>query len=58
MEPKWYVLRVFSGHENKVKALLEAGLRDNEEFKAKIHDILVPTEKVIEVKDGKKKSIY
>jgi transcriptional antiterminator NusG len=56
MEPKWYVLRVFSGHENKVKALLEAGLRDNEEFKAKIHDILVPTEKVIEVKDGKKKS--
>lgn len=56
MEPKWYVLRVFSGHENKVKTLLEAGLRDNEEFKAKIHDILVPTEKVIEVKDGKKKS--
>lgn len=56
MEFKWYVLRVFSGHENKVKALLEAGIKDDDELKAKIKDILVPTEKVIEVKDGKKKS--
>jgi transcriptional antiterminator NusG len=56
MDFKWYVLRVFSGHENKVKALLEAELKDNDELRAKIQDILVPTEKVIEVKDGKKKS--
>lgn len=56
MDFKWYVLRVFSGHENKVKALLDAGIKDDDELKAKIHDVLVPTEKVIEVKDGKKKS--
>jgi transcriptional antiterminator NusG len=56
MEPRWYVVRTFSGHENKVKDLLEAGLIDLEHLKAKIFEILVPMEKVFEVKDGKKKS--
>ncbi len=53
---KWYVVRTFSGHENKVKALLEAELRDNDEMRAKIQEVLVPTEKVFEVKDGKKRT--
>ena len=56
MELKWYVVRTFSGHENKVKNFLEAEMRDNEKLKAKLPDILVPMEKVFEVKDGKKKS--
>jgi transcription termination/antitermination protein NusG len=56
MEFKWYVVRTFSGHENKVKTLLENELNDNEQLKAKIQEILVPMEKVFEVKDGKKKS--
>ncbi len=55
-ELKWYVVRTFSGHENKVKSLIDAELRDNEKLKVKIEDVLVPTEKVFEVKDGKKKS--
>ncbi|HKB84719.1 MAG TPA: transcription termination/antitermination protein NusG [Ignavibacteriaceae bacterium] len=56
MEYKWYVVRTFSGHENKVKTLLENELGDNEPLRAKIQEILVPMEKVFEVKDGKKKS--
>ena len=56
MEAKWYVVRTFSGHENKVKSSLELGINDNESLKEKIFDILVPTEKVFEVKEGKKKS--
>lgn len=56
METRWYVVRTFSGHENKVKALLDAGINENEHLKAKIHEVLVPMEKVFEVKDGKKKS--
>ena len=56
MAEKWYVVRTFSGHENKVKQLLEAELEVRDELKAKILEILVPTEKVFEVKDGKKKS--
>ncbi len=55
-ELKWYVVRTFSGHENKVKNLIEAELADNERLQAKIESVLVPTEKVFEVKDGKKKS--
>ncbi len=56
MEARWYVVRTFSGHENKVKSFLEAGLNEHEHLKAKIFEILVPMEKVFEVKDGKKKS--
>jgi len=56
METRWYVVRTFSGHESKVKNLLETGLLEHEHLKAKISEILVPMEKVFEVKDGKKKS--
>ncbi len=56
MDYNWYVVRTYSGHENKVKSLLEAEVSDNENLKAKIQEILVPMEKVFEVKDGKKKS--
>jgi len=53
---KWYVVRTFSGHENKVKALIEMELRDNEELRSKINEVLIPIEKVFQVKDGKKKT--
>jgi transcriptional antiterminator NusG len=55
-ELRWYVVRTFSGHENKVKNLIDAELGNNERLRAKIENVLVPTEKVFEVKDGKKKS--
>jgi transcriptional antiterminator NusG len=56
MEAKWYVVRTFSGHESKVKQFLEVEILDNEQLKSKIKEILVPIEKVFEVKDGKKRS--
>ena len=56
MEAKWYVIRTFSGHESKVKQLLDAEIAEDEHLQAKIKEVLVPTEKVFEVKDGKKKS--
>ena len=56
MEAKWYVVRTFSGHENKVKQFLDADLAENEPLRAKVKEVLVPTEKVFEVKDGKKRS--
>jgi transcriptional antiterminator NusG len=55
-ELRWYVVRTFSGHENKVKNLIDGELCNNEKLRAKIENVLVPTEKVFEVKDGKKKS--
>ncbi|HKI78479.1 MAG TPA: transcription termination/antitermination protein NusG [Ignavibacteriaceae bacterium] len=56
MEFKWYVVRTFSGHENKVKTLLDTEIGENESLQSKIKEVLVPLEKVFEVKDGKKKS--
>jgi transcription termination/antitermination protein NusG len=54
-DKKWYVVRTYSGHENKVKAYIE-----NEAAQANLGDrlgsVIVPSEKVFEVKDGKKKS--
>ena len=50
---KWYVVRAVSGQENKVKNYIETeisrlGLSDY------VSQVLVPTEKVVQVKDGKK----
>jgi transcriptional antiterminator NusG len=56
MDFKWYVVRTYSGHENKVKSLLEAGLNENESLKLKIQEVLVPMEKVFEIREGKKRS--
>jgi transcription termination/antitermination protein NusG len=52
---KWYVVRTYSGHENKVKLAIEnesliQGLQE------RITRVLVPAEKIFEIKDGKKKS--
>ena len=50
---KWYVVRAVSGQENKIKAYIETeinrlGLSDY------MSQVLVPTEKVVQVRDGKK----
>lgn len=52
---KWYVVRAISGQENKIKGYIEseiehAGIMD------RVGQILVPTEKVFQVKNGKKVS--
>jgi transcriptional antiterminator NusG len=50
---KWYVIRSVSGKENKIKDYIEAEIvRLNlQDF---IEQILVPTEKVVQIRDGKK----
>lgn len=51
---KWFAVRIISGHENKVKAFLDSEIR-NEKLEDKIRNVLIPLEKVFEVKGGKKK---
>jgi len=51
----WYVIHTYSGHENKVKANLEERVRAME-MDDYIHEILVPTQEVTEIKNGKKKT--
>lgn len=54
-QKRWYALRTYSGHENKVKAHLEHEIK-LAKLDDRISTIMVPSEKIIEMKDGKKKS--
>ncbi len=49
----WYVLRAISGKEAKVKELLEAQMR-NTDLGNYLFQVLIPTEKVLTVRNGKK----
>ena len=53
-QAKWYVVHVYSGHENKVRdSLLK--MVENRNLQDLIMDVRVPTESVVEVKDGQRK---
>lgn len=53
--PKWYVVHTYSGYENKVKANLEKTI-ENRNLHDLVHDVQVPLEEQVEIKDGKKKT--
>ena len=50
---QWYVINTYSGHENKVKANLEHRI-DSMGQRVRFRRVVVPTEQVIETKDGQK----
>jgi transcriptional antiterminator NusG len=50
---RWYVVNTYSGHENKVKANLEHRI-DSMNARMSFRRVVVPTEQVIETKDGQK----
>ena len=54
MEKQWYVVNTYSGHENKVKEKLEmrAQAMDMKDY---IYRVVIPTETVVENKDGVQK---
>jgi transcriptional antiterminator NusG len=54
MAKSWYVLHTFSGHENKIERNIKKMMEDGELGEA-VTDIKVPSEKVVDVKDGKRK---
>ncbi|WP_432667328.1 transcription termination/antitermination protein NusG [Wukongibacter baidiensis] len=53
-EVKWYVAHTYSGHEKKVKANIEK-IVENRGMEDVIHEVVVPTEEKVEIKNGKKK---
>jgi transcriptional antiterminator NusG len=50
---RWYVINTYSGHENKVKANLEHRIVSMNQA-PRFRRVVVPTEQVIETKDGQK----
>lgn len=59
MDHRWYAIQTTSGHENKVKSLIQrkidADARAPEE--RPIRQALVPTQEAVEVKNGKKVTV-
>ena len=54
MAKSWYVLHTYSGYENKIEKTLRI-MKDEGQFDDVLSDIKVPSEQVVEVRDGKKK---
>ncbi|WP_304507169.1 transcription termination/antitermination protein NusG [Anaerotignum sp.] len=55
-ESRWYVVHTYSGYENKVKANIEKTV-ENRGMQDQIHEISVPLQDVVEIKDGQKKTV-
>ena len=51
MEKQWYVVNTYSGHENKVKEKLQMRA-ESMDMKDYIYRVVIPEEKVTEVKNG------
>lgn len=50
---KWYVLKVISGHENKVKSYIENEMR-RLNLDPYVTQVVIPMEKIVQIKNGKK----
>ncbi len=55
MALKWYIVHVYSGFENKVKATLEERIVVSS-HPDKFGEVLVPTEEIVELVKGKRKT--
>lgn len=53
-ELNWYVVRAVSGQEKKIKSYLETEIARNK-MESYIPEVLIPIEKVYEMRNGKKK---
>ncbi len=54
MEKKWYAVHTYSGYEEKVKIAIEDKIKKHG-LQDKISNILLPSEKVVQLKKGTKK---
>lgn len=51
---QWYAIHVFSGHEKKIQRYLENEI-EQAKLQEKIPRVLIPSEDVVEMRDGKKR---
>ena len=59
MEHRFYAIQTTAGHENKVRLLIERRISDDPrpEEERLIRQALVPTQQVVEIKNGKKVTV-
>jgi transcriptional antiterminator NusG len=51
---KWYVVRAISGKEKRVKEYLEIEMGRMKSLEENIEQVLIPTEKIFQIRNGKK----
>ena len=58
-DTRWYAIQTYSGHENKVQRLVERRIEDEpgEEDLREIREVLVPTQEVTEIRNGKRVTV-
>jgi len=56
MATGWYVLHTYSGYENKIEKTIRMMTEMGELDKEVVRDVKVPSEEVVEVRDGKKRT--
>lgn len=54
IEKRWYVMRAISGKEGKVKEYIDAMIAQHSDFAANVSQVLIPTEKIVSVRNGKR----
>lgn len=56
---RWYAVQTYSGHENKVQKLIQRRIEEEpgELEQKEIRNVLVPTQDVVEIRNGKRVSV-
>jgi transcriptional antiterminator NusG len=57
MATGWYVLHTYSGYENKIEKTIRMMTEAGDLDKDVVRDVKVPSEEVVEVRDGKKRTM-
>jgi transcriptional antiterminator NusG len=56
-EHRWYAIQVTAGHENKVRSLVQRRIQEDPRPEVERPIRLVPTQEVVEIKNGKKVTV-
>ena len=58
-DTRWYAVQTYSGHENKVQRLILRKIEEQpeEEGEGELLDVLVPTQEVVEIRNGKRVTV-
>lgn len=56
---RWYAIQSYSGHENKVQRLIQRRIDEElgEPEEKQIQEVLVPTQEVVEIRNGKRVTV-
>ena len=57
-DARWYAVQTYSGHENKVQKLIQRKIDEEPADDAQeLFDVLVPTQEVVEIRNGKRVTV-